>query len=274
MRLIPIVVVTSFAAACGSVTGTPLDGQVANGDAKIDGPATDAMVDAPPVQTGPTPALYWSMNGNVTNTGSLAGYALTTPAGIGYGTGKFGQAASFASGQYSYVDGMRASLETYAKVTIGFWMKEPGNLSSVAFFDNNNRTTSPYGGVQMGLSSTSVSVCVSTTTNSFLSGSCGGFTAPSANTFHHWLLSYDGTGTGTGQGASVLIYIDGVLAHTRANDTANNPVWNQGAPDRLYLGAPGALLDEVKIYNQVFTAAQQCTYVIGGTWTGTSCTLP
>lgn len=271
------IIAIGFTLGCGQVSATPkdapggsqTDSHLVDSQGQIDTPAVS--IDAP---TGPTPVLYWSMDNNVNNTGALVGYALTTPAGISYATGKSGQAASYASGQYAYVDGMHASLTTYAKVTIGFWMKEPGNVSSASFFDCNNRTTAPYGGMQLGLTSTSVSACVSTTTNSFLSGACNGFTAPSANTFHHWIIRYDGAGTGAGQGAATDIYIDDVLVHTRANDANNNPVWNPGAPDRLYLGVPGALLDEVKIYNQVFSVADQCTYVVRGTWTGSSCTLP
>jgi len=250
------------------VDGAPDDG------APIDGAAPDASIDAP-APSGPMPVLYWSLDNTANNTGALAGYTLTTPAGLTYGAGKFGQAAAFAAGQYAYVDGMRASLDTYAKVTIGFWMREPGNVPGQAFLDCSNRATSPYGGVQLGLSSTSVSLCVASTTNAFLGGGCNGFTAPSANVWHHWILRYDGTGTAAGQGGPTQIYIDNVLVHTRANDTANNPVFNTtGTPDRLYLGVPNSGLDDVRIYNQVFTLADQCTYVVRGTWNGTSCVLP
>lgn len=227
-----------------------------------------------PTNNGPMPQLHWTLDGNVNNTGALSGYTLTTPTGIGYGAGKVGQAAMLAGGQYTYVEGMHTSLTTYPKVTIGFWMKEPGNVPGQAFLDCNNRQTAPYGGVQMGLSNTSVTVCVSTSSTAFLSGGCNGFTAPSANTWHHWILRYDGSGVGAGQGAATEIYIDNVLVHTRANDSANNPVWNPGAPDRLYLGVANSMLDDVRIYNQVFSPADQCTYVVRGTWTGTSCTLP
>jgi hypothetical protein len=285
MRLRAYVPVAALFAACGSVS-------VVADAAKTDAPpgvadAPPGTPDAPPGTTdappgapdapvaGPTPRLYWTMDGNVNNSGSLSGYTLTTPASIGYAAGKFGQAASFASGQYSYVDGMHQSLATYAKVTIAFWMKEPGNVAGSAFLDNNNRQTSPYGGIQLGLTNTSVSLCASTTSNSYLSGGCNGFTAPSANTWHHWIVRYDGAGTGAGQGAPVEIYIDDTLTYTRPNDAANDPVWTPtGAPDRLYLGVSNAQLDDVRIYDQVFTVAEQCTYLVRGTWTGSSCTLP
>src|SRR5436190_16502003 len=157
----------AFVGACGAVESNPIDAPASTIDAPagtIDAPDTiDAppgAIDAPDVDApaGPTPVMYWTMEGNVNNSGSLSGYTLTTPAGITYVTGKFGQAANYALGQYAYTDGARASLGTYADVTIGFWMKEPGNVQGTAFLDCNNRQTAPYGGVQMGLTSTAVSV--------------------------------------------------------------------------------------------------------------------
>jgi len=117
-------------------------------------------------------------------------------------------------------------------------------------------------------------MCAATTTNSFLGGSCGGHPAPATGAWHHVILRYNGTGTGTGQGAGVDVYYDDVLAYTQANDTANNPVFNPGISDALYIGTAGISLDDVRIYNSVFTPANQCTQIIGGTWNGSACTLP
>jgi hypothetical protein len=275
-----------FVSACGAVESS-VDAPPGTIDAPpgtIDAPegtidAPEGTIDAPmtiDAPAGPPPVLYWTMEGNVNNSGSLSGYTLTTPAGITYVTGKFGQAANYAIGQYAYTDGARASLGTYADVTIGMWMKEPGSVQGTAFLDCNNRQTAPYGGVQMGLTSSMVSVCVSTTTNSFLSGSCNGFTAPTPNVWHHWLVRYDGTGTGTGQGGVTEIYVDDVLVHTRANDGSNNPVFSPtGILDRFYVGGAGnTQVDDVRVYNQVFSRQDQCTFVMRGTWTGSSCTPP
>ena len=33
-------------------------------------------------------------------------------------------------------------------------------------------------------------------------------------------------------------------------------------------------VDDLKLYDQVYTQATQCTMIIGGSWTGSSCTLP
>lgn len=270
---------SSVDAPPGTVDAPPgtIDAADGDGPPPIDAPpgTIDApSVDAPP---GPVPMIYWTMDGNVNNSGALSGYTLQAPAGIGYMAGKFGMAASYGAGQYAYTDGARNSLGTYADVTVGFWMREPGNVQGTAFFDCNNRgPTAPFGGVQVGLTQTSVSVCVSTTSNSYLGGSCLGFTAPSANVWHHWIIRYDGTGTGAGQGGPTEIYIDDVLVHTRANDANNNPVFNAtGMTDRLYIGgAANTLVDDVRIYNQVFSRQDQCTYVMRGTWTGNACTPP
>ena len=199
---------------------------------------------------------------------------MTAPAGSSYGSGKVGQGAVLGSGQYMYVDGMKATLGTYAKVTIAFWLLEPGNAPGLSVLDVGNRAAAPYGGVTLGLTNTSVSLCVSSTTNAFLAGSCVGFTAPSANSWHHWLLRYDGSGTGAGQGGPLQVYVDDVLVHTRANDVNNNPVFSSGIPDRLYVGMANSQVDDVQIYDQVLTQAQQCTAILLGSWTGASCTLP
>lgn len=267
---IPWKAVFVLVVGCGQVSSNPIDAP--HGDTST---VVDAAPDAPPdAPSGPTPRLYWSFDNNLNNAGALTGYTIVAPAGISYAAGKSGMGIQFANNQYAYSDGMHTSLETYAKVTIAFWLKEPGNVQGTAFWDNNNRGTSPYGGVQLGLTNTNLSACVSTSTASFLGGSCLGFTMPSANTFHHWIMRYDGSGTGAGQGAPLQIYVDDVLVHTRANDANNNPIWNPGAPDRMTLGASGAIIDELKIYNQVFTTAEQCTYVIGGSWNGATCNLP
>lgn len=256
--------------ACGSV-------KVANDAAQV----TDTnVIDSRPPD-GPaavTPQLHWTFDGNTNNTGSVNGYALTIPNGIGYVQGKVGMAASFAQAplQYSYVDGMRGVLGGYAQVTIAFWLKEPGTVPSEAFFDCDNRSASPYGGIQLGLTQTSTSVCVSTTSNSYLGGSCAVFTAPGANNWHHWIIRYAGSGTGGGQGGPTEIYVDDRLALTVNNDAANNPVFSAtGIADRLTIGGGFNMqMDDVKIYNRVFAVAEQCTEVIGGSYAGTTCTLP
>jgi hypothetical protein len=225
----------------------------------------------------PTPLLRWTLDGNATNTGSVAGYPLTLTGAVTYVTGKAGQAAQFASGAYGMVQGSaRAVLGAYAQYTISFWVNATATPNTGnAFFDFNNRSTAPYGGVQLAYSSsTQFSMCVASTTNSYLGGSCGLFSAPATGAWHHVILRYAGTGTSAGQGAGVDVYEDDVLVKTIANDASNNPVFSSGISDSLYIGTGGISLDDVRVYNTTFTVANQCTQIIGGTWNGTSCTLP
>lgn len=229
----------------------------------------------PDASTQLTPLVHWSFEGNTNNTGSVMGYALATPAGAAYVPGKVGMGITFGAGQYANVAGLRFLVGDLPKVTFAFWLKEPGNLNSASVLSVINRTTSPYGGVQLGLSGTSSSLCVATTSASLLGSGCTGATAPSANNWHHWIIRYNGTNTSAGGGGPTEIYVDDLLVHTQANDTANDPVFtNNGIPDTLTLGYPGTSLDDVEIFNTTYDLAMQCTGIIGGTWTGTACTLP
>jgi hypothetical protein len=260
--------------ACGSVRATApdaaSDGALADSSATSDA-AIDSMPDAMP---GPTPRLHWTFDGNTNNSGALNGFALSTPAGVSYITGKAGMAASFGGGQYAQVAGIRSVLGGYAKVTIAFWLREPGSLQSQSVFDVLNRSgNGPWGGVQLGFAGTTSSLCVATTTSSLLGGSCGGTAAPAANSFHHWIIRYDGTSTSIGGGGPVQVYVNGVLRETRANDANNNPVFSSAIPDTLTVGAPGTAIDDLKIYDQVFDVATQCTQLVGGTYSGTTCTV-
>lgn len=277
MRIFTLAVLALAPVGCSPVEAVrdaspgAIDSALIDGAAPDDGAIDALAIDAP---ASPTPRLHWTFDGNLDNTGALTGYPLSAPQGVLFGAGKVGQAGVFGSGQYSLATGMRTVLGTYATATIALWLKEPGNLNSLSVVDCINRSTSPYGGIQLGFSGSSGSLCVATTTSSLLEGGCGAAIPPSSNSWHHWIIRYEGSGLGTGQGGITTVWIDGVLARTQANDNANNPVFTATIPDALYLGAPGTQLDDVRVYDRVFTPAEQCTFLVGGTYAGTTCTLP
>jgi Divergent InlB B-repeat domain len=226
--------------------------------------------------TVPTPLLYYTLDTSGAQTGSVAGYPLTLSGNVTFGTGKISGAALFGPGSYGLVQGSaRAVLGAYPQYTISFWINATAPSTTNAFLDFNNRGTAPYGGLQFSyLSPTLFSLCASTTTNSYLTGSCPVFAAPATGAWHNVIIRYAGTGTGAGQGAPVQVYEDDVLTTTIANDAANNPVFNPGISDTLFIGTTGMSLDDVRIYNSTFSQGDQCTVIIGGTWTGSACTLP
>ena len=260
----------------GVVDAAPDDGAASDGAASDGQLADRPAIDAPPpdASAGPPPLLRWTWDGTPNNSGSMAGFPATLNGSTGYIAGKFGQAIQFGAGGYAQVPGTRTVMSSYATYTIAFWVFLSGSLSSQATFYTIQRTTAPYGGVSVGHTGTSASLCAASTTNSLLTGSCPTFNT-TLNAWHHYLVRYAGTGTAAGQGAPVEIYLDDVRVATATQDTANNPVFNAGVPDMLSLGAPSFVaMDDLRIYNQVFTPAEQCTQIIGGTWTGASCTLP
>ena len=95
--------------------------------------------------------------------------------------------------------------------------------------------------------------------------------------WHNVVYRYDAPSTDVG--APVQIYVDGILAGQIDNDAAI-PLVGAGVADiRLgnFVGLLGPSLfyiDEFRVYNQVFSLAEQCTAVIGGTWTGENCVMP
>ena len=227
---------------------------------------------------GVQPILWWKLDGSGTNSGTLAGYAYS-PVGVSWVTGKFGMAAQYGPGAYgSVANSLRAALSTSAAYTISFWINATSSPNTGnSALDFWNRSTAPYGGLQFYFSSaTSLVLCGASTTQPYLpNGSCTTtWTAPSPSVWHNYIFRYSGTGTAAGQGGNVDIYVDDVLVTTLPNDSSKNPIFSNGVGDTLYFGTSGMSWDDVRIYDQVFTQAQQCTTVIGGTWNGTSCALP
>ena len=254
------VAIIGVGAACGSVSGGP---GVDSGPAEIDAVAVDAS-------TEPQPVLHWSLDGTTDNAGTLAGFPLVASTPLTYVPGKLGMAAAFGPTPNATVAGVRNLFSTYALVTIGFWMRTPAPMSDQTFFDLYNNRTTPYGGVQVRLRP-SAYTCVASSSSAAM---CGGFDTPTVNEWHHWILRYTGTGTSMGQGGPVQIFIDGALTYTRNNDPLNNPVFNAGVPDQLVIGMPGAEIDDLRVYDRVFTVAEQCELVMRGTWDGAACNPP
>jgi hypothetical protein len=107
-------------------------------------------------------------------------------------------------------------------------------------------------------------------------GGCLSFISDAA-VWHNIIYRYDGVSSTVG--APVQIYVDGALEGQLEN-AGSIPLVSPGVTDIKLGNAVGILgpsvflMDEFRVYNQVFTVAAQCTGVIGGTWTGTSCTMP
>jgi hypothetical protein len=221
--------------------------------------ATSAAAEAPDYIFGDgfesSPILWYPFEGDSTNTGSLSGYALSL-SNATYDAGKFGQAISFGTNGSASVTGMKSVLGVLPRVTIGFWIYESA-IADRDYWDVGNRSTVPYGGVTFYENSNStIAVCVSTAFDLYVTGSCPFFGSPTTGMWHHWIIMYAGTGTGVGQGGPVSVYLDDVLQLTIANDVSNDPVFNPGISDTLYIGGNDAPVDDLRIYDRVFTPAE------------------
>lgn len=220
------------------------------------------------------PAIWYTFDGDALNHGFASGMNLTVNGGTFIAGGKFGMALQLGSGGYAQVAaGARGSLGSYGQSTISIWVHDFVGGQGV-LFDCNNRSTSPYGGIQVYPSSITAgkfSVCSSSSANSFLEGGCTEDFGLTSGAWHNVIFSYNRDITNH----NIDIYVDGSATpvHTIPNNTAN-PIFGPGMTDALYVGGSMMTIDEVRIYNQTFAVDQQCTVVLGGTWNGSSCTLP
>jgi len=220
------------------------------------------------------PLLHYALDSDGMNSGSVAGYPLSLYGSVTFVTGQIGQAAQFATGSYGLVQGSaRAVLGVHPTYTISLWVMTSVRASN-AVLDFDNRYVAPYGGVQLYISDAQLFVCVATTSNRYLTGNCVSVAALDIGSWHNVIFRYAGTGTGAGQGADVDIYEDDVHVATIPNDASNDPVFSSGISDGLYLGTAGITLDDVRVYDHVFTVAEQCSEILAGTWNGQSCAIP
>jgi concanavalin A-like lectin/glucanase superfamily protein len=260
----------------------------AAGQAGVGGSAGGASAGgggAPAGTRGPTPLLWWTFDGDGTNSGAVAGYPLSLTGPVTFVAGKFGAAAQFGSGAFGMVQGSaRGVLGAYPQYTISFWVNATLTPDTThPIFDFYNRSAEPYGGIQFGYPRSegnpdapppghAFSMCAATTGAGL---GCVKFSGPEVDSWHNVIIRYAGTSTISGGGARVEVYYDGHYDMSLHND-AQDPVFTTGISDVLYIGTGGITLDDMRIYNTVFTPPDQCTEVIGGTWDGSSglCTLP
>jgi hypothetical protein len=239
--------------------------------------ATDPATNQSVVQTwsytapaAPAPLLYYPFDGDAANWGATAGYDASATGASYVAAGKFGKAMSFAT----TVPNSQTVMNT-PKGTLSFWIYEFGTSTGLTSVISTWGNGAPSGGVSIAQESgvSQTFTCIGSTNDRY-HGQPGCMNLPDTifKGWHNIIYSQDSSSTGSGD---VLVYIDDVLVLT-AHDatTPKDPTWS-ATQTLLYMGYPTSFyVDEVRFYNQVFTPQQQCTSVIGGTWSGTACTLP
>lgn len=230
--------------------------------------------------TGPEPdplLLYYTFDGHATNQGSLGSVYDGVSSNVSYVDGMNGQAVKFMEVADSlvripYTAGPLSIDSTY---TIGFWFKEDAVLLKATVLDFRGG----LGGCETyhGASGTALFTCCSSSGT----GDCGSFPY-TAGGWHHLIYRYAGTSPLAGGGADLQLYLDNEPVQT-ISITNGDTIFNALQLPDFWLGLgrtssdPGNFqIDELKIFNQVFSVQEQCTEVIGGSWDAqsSSCSLP
>ncbi len=205
------------------------------------------------------PLLRYAFDGNPNNSGAIANTPVDfngTGSNVTYTSGKFGVGVRFASSSSSYVMLPTKTLtDTGHPFTVSVWWFEQSVVNSSTLINFGAQyALESYHGAGGGPYLTS---CVT-------SVACGSFPYD-VGQWNNLIYRY------AGAGSNVDLYLNGVKQVTLT-----------GVPGDLFAGFANAtvgtssnmFVDEIRLYDQVFTDAVQCTRVLGGTYSGTTCTPP
>lgn len=218
--------------------------------------------------------LRYQFDGNLNNSGLLSGYTGTATS-VTYPEGRFGSAIKFdaTAATGAQFPGTAAVFARGSQWTISLWFMEdaPAKAQSLLWEFRAAEGVDSYHGVASSGGDQVITTCSD--------GGCFSFPNPTLGVWHNVIYRYDGPSTTVG--APVDIYVDGELVGTITNAAATPIIGSQVKDIRMGSEGAGAVagpsrfyIDEYRVYNQVFTQAQQCTVIIGGTWTGENCVMP
>lgn len=216
------------------------------------------------------PLVLYTFDLTPASTGALGGY--TSEAGTAhYATGKFGRAIAFDTTVAGHVTllGTGALVKTASRWTVSLWYREDVAIAHTNLIDfrSNSAGWESYHGQA---SATGMTTCATTY-------SCFTYYDAPLGVWHNLVWRYDAPSLASG--GTLRVYLDGALVGTLTSSTGTSLI-DATMPDAV-LGMsypdeapPIFAVDDVRIYDTVFSEAEQCTRVIGGTWNGTACSLP
>jgi hypothetical protein len=218
------------------------------------------------------PILYYPFEYDVQNHGSLAGHHGTWHGAPEYREGKFGMAVTFDpdAGNHVVFDGTREPMSAYGSCTIGLWFKEDYVAPLVTLINFRSR----WGGLESYHGAYGNQYLVTCYTMENRVDVCLGdmidYSGPDG-TWHHVIFREEGT--------DFRIYIDGEIKYSAVNEARTfSPLQQEDLMiGHNYTGDPmnsNFYVDELKIFNRVFSDDEQCATVIGGLWAGDRCILP
>ena len=214
-----------------------------------------------------TPLLRYRFEGNAANSGAVGGYTGTATS-VTYPAGRFGSAVKFDGTTATRVlfPGTAAVLGRGGPLTISLWYREDAVLTDTYLLDFRGAGAGTEGGWQTyhGAYGSNLASCSD--------GGCFSFAPGTLGAWHNLTYRY------ATPGGAVEFWVDGVhvggIANVDGAALSGMPVRDLLIGNSHYGTRSAFYVDELRIYDTAFTPAEQCTRVIGGTWNGTSCTLP
>lgn len=206
---------------------------------------------------------WWPGDGNASD---IVGSNPGTLTGVGFVSGKVGQAFSFDGNDF--IDfGDVLDFERTNPLTFDFWIKQEPTVSEFNFViakqDNYNAAGSNNGqGYLIGTSGGTGKVHFALINNQIGGSSNWLGVTGSSNVrdgiFHHVAVTYDGLSSASGVG----IYVDGeaetleVLSDTLSSTTVTAESFRFGAREGATFSLFQGVLDEVEVYNRALSGAE------------------
>jgi hypothetical protein len=224
-----------------------------------------------PPSSPPLPLLWYPLDGDARNAGSLGDGYDGVATDLVWVSGKSGQSAEIGVGWVAFPGTYQVLLSAPA-LTIALWLQFDFTSYGPPYMACRSlgEGFESYHGVYQNKT-------VTTCAGHGATGGCGSFDVPDAG-WHHVLYRY--ASTSPGGYAPLEIYLDG--NHAVSITTEDGGVLFGKYVDDLALGDEAGdfyepthhHVDELRVYDKVFSEEEQCTQIVGGSWCDGECWLP
>lgn len=216
----------------------------------------------------PLPLLWYPLDGDAKNEGSLGDVYDGVSTDLAWVPGKIGQSAEIGVGWID-LPGTHEVLSSVPALTIALWLRfdfttnGPPYLSCRSFDEGFHSYHGAY-----------EDMTLTTCAGSGTTGGCGSFDVPDAG-WHHILYRY--ASISPGGVAPLDVYLDGnQVASITTED--GGALFGSGIDDIILgreLGQPvdpsHHHIDDLRVYDRVFSEEEQCTQIVGGSWCDGEC---
>jgi hypothetical protein len=210
--------------------------------------------DAPDV-TAVGPMLHYRFDDTLRNDGSLGSAFDGTGTAFTFVAGVRGKAVAFdTTMDTELLLPTQVPLSSHAAITVGLWFREDVVWDSSPWTQYlfNNRGGGGFDTYHGASGSQALTTCSA--------AGCASF-GYAVGVWHHLIYRHDSAGP-------LEIFLDGKQVAMLPPSTA----YFSDTQTSITLGTRTNMeIDDLQIYNRVFTSAEQCSQLAGGVWSGTQC---